>query len=221
MHRHRQGDAGATPALAHLLPAQVLRLSVEAQPRDRRQPRAVTLRAGLPELRVGLAFSATSREEPRGFSGEPVRARALPHVFQVVHRKGVGRSVRGDQRRVRGPAHQGLVAAQGGAAHAKAGGAGPFAPRNTGDRDEPDRALPVSQVRPRTTMGRSRRAHSRRRGGTPDAKRRRERANRRRARHGGGRPRSANESDLRSGGRLRHLDHAGVRSCRRLRSAGA
>ena len=62
------------------------------------------------QLPAGQAFSAQDGEVAGGFSHQPLRAPAVPDIFQVLHGEGLGRSLRGDQRRVGSTAHQGPVA---------------------------------------------------------------------------------------------------------------
>ncbi len=71
-----------------------------------------TLQGGI-ELYGQRDAAHPPRENARGFSDQPLRPASVSDVLQELHRKGVGRAVRSNQRGMGRAAHQGALFAQG------------------------------------------------------------------------------------------------------------
>ena len=112
-------------------------------------------RIGLSYLRSGL-LSDPKREESGRVFHQPLRPAALSHVLQVLHGKGLGRALQRDQRRMGRAADQGAFDHQS-ARSTSCGKRSAPPPRRSGPKrhgNVADRAVPVSQVRPRPDVGR-------------------------------------------------------------------
>ncbi len=117
-HRRRRGQIGSCSCAAACRAS--ISCAASSTTRSSSTSRTVinlgpgALREGGRELPVRLAVPAANRAHARGLPRQPLRPRALPDVLRVVHRKGLGRAVHGDQRRVGRAADQGPVADRGG-----------------------------------------------------------------------------------------------------------
>ena len=149
---------------------------------------------------------------------QPLRAGALRHLLPRLHREGVGRAVLADRPRVGRTAREGAVGHRRAAARAQEPRLQRRDHRAEGSRDEPDRALPVSEVRPRADVGAGRGQGPGARRHDPDRACGRRADPARRRDHRGPRGRQAQRRAEDPPRRLRVLDDAGARADRRHRA---
>ena len=85
----------AATAVAHLLPAQVLRLPDHARSATRCASSACCglVRIGVSYIAARAASRSSRRDRWKTFH-QPLRPRALPHLLQGLHREGLGRALR-------------------------------------------------------------------------------------------------------------------------------
>ena len=102
----RPRDADSQPEIAHLLSPTVLRLPDPPERRYAEAARARANREDRRELRPERGAADQTGSHARTISDQPLRPRTVSDVFQVVYGKGLGRSLRSDQRRVGRAAHQ-------------------------------------------------------------------------------------------------------------------
>src|ERR1035441_814922 len=155
--RHRPCDAAAASQVPDLLLTALLRLPDLAQQGYTFQAWSVAHVQDRCELRAECAVSCQAGANLGAVLHQPLRQGIVWHVFQIVYREGVGRAVQPDQRRLGRPAYKGLV----GLVHcdARAQETAAARPRGRhqaeGHANLADRAVPLSQTRPRADVGRS------------------------------------------------------------------
>ena len=108
----------------------------------------IGLSYGRAQLKLQIAGDYLGR-----FSRQSFRRSTVPHILQELHREGVGRALRGDFRGMGRSAHQRLVGCESDCTRAGE----PFSQldrrRSKADRNQPDRAISLSEIRTRSNVG--------------------------------------------------------------------
>ena len=210
-----RGLPDPAPDEPDLLPGRPVRLPAERHERPA-QPGSAGGRP-LPRLvRPGPAAAATRPVTLRGLGVGPVRLAAVLDLLQDVHREGLGYAGGPVAGRLGGATDQEPVAGHGDPQRAAA-------PASAHRRDQPDRGVPVPEVRARDDVGALRRAgpragraavhrqlgHRRAPRPGPPAGDQRDGQRRGRAAYRGSRPRDLVHADLGAGGRAAPAGAAG------------
>ncbi len=150
----RRRHAGSPASFTNFLSAPVLRLPADTERKYGREFRARRSLQDRIELWPGAIQVPIARDNLGRSARQPFWNPSVPHVLQGLHREGLGRPVRGDFRRMGRAAHQRFVGCEGHCARTRESVSQLVRRRSEEDGNQSDRAIPVSQIRTWSDVGR-------------------------------------------------------------------